>query len=82
MSFGRAIGPCGSRSHIFSLIKTQITINVPVVFMARDVMILMRATTNYKDHWKGWALTIENLLGPEMATSGQLRNHQRYVESA
>jgi hypothetical protein len=31
--------------------------NVPVVFMARYVMIL-RGATHYEGHWKGWALKI------------------------
>ncbi len=41
-----------------------ITINVPVVFMVRYVMVLRSA---YKGHWKGWALKIKTFLGPEMA---------------
>jgi hypothetical protein len=40
-----------------------ITINVPVVFMAREVMILRRAMFIIR------ALKIESFLGPEMATS-------------
>jgi hypothetical protein len=43
-----------------------LTINVPVVFMARYVMIL-RGATSLRGHWKGWALKIETFLGPEMA---------------
>jgi hypothetical protein len=31
-------------------------------------MILMRAISYYKGHWKGWALKIGTFLGPEMAT--------------
>ncbi len=31
----------------------SLTINVPVVYMARDVMILMRATSITRVHWKG-----------------------------
>ncbi len=38
--------------------KRCITINVPSVYMARDVMILMR-----EGHWKGWALK-KDLFGP------------------
>jgi hypothetical protein len=37
-----------------------ITINVPLVYMTRD-MILMREI-NYKGHWKGCALIIETFL--------------------
>jgi hypothetical protein len=37
---------------------------VAYVYMAQDVMILMRAT-----HWKGWTLKTKTFLGPEMATS-------------
>ncbi len=48
--------------------KSSITINVPVVYMARDVMILMRENS-FRGHWKGWVLKIETLSGPEMATS-------------
>jgi hypothetical protein len=36
----------------------KLTINVPVVYMARDVMILMREN-HFEGHWKGWALKIE-----------------------
>ncbi len=43
-----------------------ITINVPVVFMARYVMVL-RVQHHYEGHWKGWALKITTFLGPEMA---------------
>jgi hypothetical protein len=42
--------------------------NVPVVYMARDVMILMRATSISRAIGR-WALKIETFLGPEMATS-------------
>ncbi len=43
---------------------------VPVVYMARDVMILMRVTSIHKGHWKGWALKkIGTFMGPEIATS-------------
>jgi hypothetical protein len=41
---------------------------VPVVYMARDDIIRMRQIY-FKGHRKGWALKIETLLGPEMATS-------------
>jgi hypothetical protein len=37
--------------------------------MARDVMILMRATSIARAIGKGWALKIGTFLGPEMATS-------------
>ncbi len=43
-----------------------ITIDVPVVFMARYIMVL-RVQHHYEGHWKGWALKIETFLGPEMA---------------
>ncbi len=43
-----------------------ITINVPVVFMARYVMVL-RVQHHYEGHWKGWALKITVFLGSEMA---------------
>ncbi len=42
-----------------------LTINVPVVFMARYVMIFRGATS--LRGVKGWALKIETFLGPEMA---------------
>ncbi len=47
----------------------NLTLNVPVVFMARYVMILRGATVqhHYEGHWKGWALKIKTFLGPEMA---------------
>ncbi len=46
----------------------MITINVPVVYMAWDVMILMREI-HFQGDWKGWALKIDTILDPEMATS-------------
>jgi hypothetical protein len=43
-----------------------ITINVPVVSMAWDVMILVCGLIHIEGHWKGWALKIETLLGPPL----------------
>jgi hypothetical protein len=43
--------------------------NVPVSFIWRLNLILMRATSHYNGHWKGWALKIKTFLGPEMAMS-------------
>ncbi len=50
--------------------RTEITINVSVVYIERDVMILMQEILN-EGHWKGWALRYKNetFLDPEMATS-------------
>ncbi len=48
------------------MIKFNITINVPVVFMARYVMIL-RGATSLREALEGVALKIETSLGPEMA---------------
>ncbi len=45
----------------------KLTINIPVVYMARDVMILMRAISITKA-LEGVGPEIENFLGPEMAT--------------
>ncbi len=36
----------------------MITINEPVVFMARYIMVL-RGATSLQGHWKGWALKID-----------------------
>jgi hypothetical protein len=37
-----------------------LTINVPVVYMARYVIVLRREVKHhYEGHWKGWALKIE-----------------------
>jgi hypothetical protein len=54
-----------------SIKNKKLIINAPVVYMARVVMILMRASGNihYKGQWMGWALKIETFVGPEMATS-------------
>jgi hypothetical protein len=49
-------------------IQRSVTINVPVVYMAPDIMILM-GEIHFEGHWKGWALKIETSLGPEIATS-------------
>jgi hypothetical protein len=48
-----------------------VAINVPVVYMARDVMILMRANPlkGLLEKKIGWTLKIETFMGPEMATS-------------
>jgi len=47
---------------------------VPVIYMGRNEMILMRPEGNihFGDHWKAWTLkneTIFSILGPEMVTS-------------
>ncbi len=47
----------------------SLTINVPDVYMAQDVMILMRATSITRAIGWGCALKIDTYLGPEMATS-------------
>jgi hypothetical protein len=47
----------------------RLTINVPVVFMARDEMILMGANPISTGHLKGWVLKIETIFSPEMAPS-------------
>jgi hypothetical protein len=47
----------------------MLTINVPVVYMERDVMILMRKNPVSMAIGRGWALKIETFSGPEMATS-------------
>ncbi len=53
--------------------RDGLTINVPVVYLAQEVMILMTANMlHYKGHWKGWALKIETFLGPEMASECHL----------
>ncbi len=44
-----------------------LTINVPVVFIARYIMVFGGVQHHYEGHWKGWALKIETFLGPEMA---------------
>ena len=44
-----------------------ITINEPVDYMPRAVMILMRGQRHYAGHWKGWAMKVETFLGPETA---------------
>jgi hypothetical protein len=49
--------------------KRHITINVTVVYMVRDVLILMGKIHFEGHYWEGWALKIETFLGPEMATS-------------
>ncbi len=49
-----------------SKIKLFLTINVPVVFMARYVMVL-RGATSLRGALEGVALKIETFLGPEMA---------------
>jgi hypothetical protein len=36
--------------------------------MEREVMILI-GKIHFEGHWKGWALKIKIILGPEMATS-------------
>jgi hypothetical protein len=38
-----------------------ITINVPVVYMARDVIILMRANP-FQGLWKAWALKMARVM--------------------
>jgi hypothetical protein len=40
-----------------------------VVYMVRDVMILMQAISIYEGHWNGWAQKSKTFLGLEMATS-------------
>jgi hypothetical protein len=55
----------GTKGQLLSTVSV-ITINVPVVFMARYVMVL-RGATSLRGDWKGWALKIETFLGPEMA---------------
>ncbi len=46
------------------------TINVPVVYMARYVMVFRRIDPlRGALEWKGWALEIETFLGPKMAAS-------------
>jgi hypothetical protein len=57
------------KGYFLSALNLAITINVPVVYMARCGMILRRAISIYEGHWKGWALEIDTFLGPEMATS-------------
>jgi hypothetical protein len=48
--------------------KPTLTINVPVVFMTRYIMVLRDAMQHhYEGHWKGWALKIKIFLGPEMS---------------
>ncbi len=42
---------------------TFITINVPVVYMARYVYGFEAGKIHYKEHWKGWVLEIETFLG-------------------
>ncbi len=58
----RTCTPPPPRPTYTALLSTTITINVPVVFMARYVMIL-RGEHHYEGHWKGWALKIETFLG-------------------
>ncbi len=55
-------------SCLYSYVKIQdlITINVPVVFMARYVMVL-RSATALRGALEGWALKIETFMGPEIA---------------
>jgi hypothetical protein len=48
--------------------KYLININVPVIYMARDIMILM-VENPFEGHWKGCALKIMTFLGPKMTTS-------------
>ncbi len=43
----------------------RITINVPVVFMARYVMVL-RGVTSLRGHWKGWAQKCRDFQGPPL----------------
>jgi hypothetical protein len=60
-----------------------LTINVPVVCTARNVMVLRRARSITRGHWKGWALEIQTFLGPEMATSEASAIWAlRYIKSA
>ncbi len=48
----------------------KLTNNVPVVYMARQVLNGFDAGKIYNEgHWKGWALGIDTFLGSEMATS-------------
>ncbi len=41
-----------------------ITINVTVIYIARDVVILMPATSITRAIGRGWALKIETFVGP------------------
>jgi hypothetical protein len=55
-----------------TLFKALLTVNVPVIYMARYVTVrndFEAGNIHYEGHWKGWALEIEAFLGPEMATS-------------
>ncbi len=49
----------------------NINFNVPVVYMERYHVPngFEAGKIHYEGHQKGWALEIENFLGPEMATS-------------
>jgi hypothetical protein len=62
-------------SHVTTPLKDyQITIYVVVVSMARDVMVLMRATSITRAIGRvGRALKIETFLDPDMATSENSR---------
>jgi hypothetical protein len=46
--------------------RSLLTINVPVVYMARYVMVLRRATSITRGILKGLALEIDTFLDPEM----------------
>jgi hypothetical protein len=47
----------------------NLTINVPVVYMARNIMVLRRAKSITRGTGRGWTPEIKTFLGPEMATS-------------
>jgi hypothetical protein len=49
-----------------ALMSSLLTINVPVVYMARYVLVLRRAKSITRGIWKGLALEIDTFLDPDM----------------
>jgi hypothetical protein len=59
---------CKSLNFLSALLEKKLPINVPVVYMARDVMILMRAIP-FRGPLEGVGPESRDFLGPEMVTT-------------
>ncbi len=57
-----------TRSKVSTFGRKRITINVPIVYMARDLLILMRATSIKRAIGRGGALKIDTFLDTENGT--------------